>query len=367
MKVRRLFWIGLVVLCTAVEGRTQQADTPGSPTSGPQPSGVDPQAVGDLLSSCTTPGGLPVGIENDGSGNLWMIDLSTDTLFLMTPTCTQLSSCSIAANSGNPIGVTTNGTTLWVTDTDDDDIDVYNPSCNFLGSFSVAAQTTFPEGITFNPDTGTLFVVDGDGSGSDNVFEYNTSGALLNTFPLTTFSSDGIAYDSLRQRYVIYDSGSDSVTIYDTSFVAQTSFPGTVANGFANGEGVALIGQSCFVIATRSNRLVEFECFSDVPIPTLPQWGMILLTLSLLTIATWQLAGQPILVGAGRNGQVAAVALERRRWLSALLWGQGAATLGLLFYAVVFGPLVPHDGVGAFLSGVLIGVMIECYRRGRNL
>ena len=126
MEVRRLFWIGLVVLCTVVEGQTQQADTPGSPTSGPQPSGVDPQAVGDLLSSCITPGIVPVGIEHNGSGNLWMTDIASDTLLLVTPTCTQLFSCSIAANSGNPLGVTTNGTTLWVTDTNDGDIDAYN-------------------------------------------------------------------------------------------------------------------------------------------------------------------------------------------------------------------------------------------------
>ncbi|MGE0681044.1 MAG: SdiA-regulated domain-containing protein [Candidatus Binatia bacterium] len=365
MKMRQIFCAGLIVLCTVVEGQTQQTDAPGGLAKGPKPAGVAPQAVGDELSSCTTPGSTPVGIENNGSGNLWMTDIATGTLFLITPTCTQLFSCSIAANTGNPIGVTTNGTTLWVTDTSAAQVDAYDTSCNFQGSFSVIGQTTFPEGITFNPDTGTLFVVDGSNNPS-NVFEYNTSGTLLNTFPLTTNSTDGIAYDSLRQRFVIYDSASDSVTIYDTSFVAQTSFLGTINSGFSGGEGVALIGQSCFVIATGSNLLVEYECFAELPIPTLPQWGMILLTLSLLTIATWQLAGRPVLVGVGRSGQ-AAVLPERRRWLSALLWGQGVATLGLLVSITVVGPLVPHDGVGALLSGVLIGVMIECYRRGRSL
>lgn len=109
-----------------------------------------------------------------------------------------------------------------------------------------------------------------------------------------------------------------------------------------------------------------FEEQQPVGIPTLPQWGLLLFTLSLLTIATWQLAGRPVLVGAGRSGQ-SAVSSDRRRWLSALLWGQGVATMGLLIYAAVVGPLVPYDGIGALLSGVLIGVMIECYRRGRSL
>ena len=103
-----------------------------------------------------------------------------------------------------------------------------------------------------------------------------------------------------------------------------------------------------------------------IAIPTLPQWGMILLTLSLLTMATWQLAGRPVLVGAGSSGTVA-ILPNRRQRLTSLLLGQGIATLSLLLYAGLIAPLVPHDGIGAFLAGILIGVMLECYRRGRSL
>lgn len=102
------------------------------------------------------------------------------------------------------------------------------------------------------------------------------------------------------------------------------------------------------------------------PIPTLSQWGMILLSLSLLTIATWQLAGRPVLFAAGTSGPVALYP-PRRQWLTSLLLGQGIATLGLVMYAVVVGPLVPHDGLGAFLAGVLLGVMVKCYRHSRSL
>ena len=102
------------------------------------------------------------------------------------------------------------------------------------------------------------------------------------------------------------------------------------------------------------------------PIPTLPQWGMILLSLSLLTFATWQLAGRPVVVGAGASG-LGAAGTTRPPWLPSLLLGQGIATLGLLWYAVLVGPLVPQDGVGTFLSGLLLGVMVECYRRSRRL
>ena len=91
---------------------------------------------------------------------------------------------------------------------------------------------------------------------------------------------------------------------------------------------------------------------------------MILLTLALLTTATWQLAGRPVMLGVGARGTVV-IQPTRRRWLTSLLLGQCIATLGLGLYALLQGPLVPHDGVGAFLSGLLIGVMVECYRRSR--
>ena len=57
--------------------------------------------------------------------------------------------------------------------------------------------------------------------------------------------------------------------------------------------------------------------------------------------------------------------IPEQRWLSSLLLGQVAATLGLVLYGLLVGPLVPHDGIGALLSGLLVGVMIEGYRRGR--
>ena len=92
-------------------------------------------------------------------------------------------------------------------------------------------------------------------------------------------------------------------------------------------------------------------------IPTLPQWGMILLTLSLLAIATWQLAAVPAMAtgvsGMGSHGS----------WLTSMLLGQVTATVGLGFYAVLVGPRVAHDGIGAFLAGVLLAVIIEGYRR----
>ena len=61
----------------------------------------------------------------------------------------------------------------------------------------------------------------------------------------------------------------------------------------------------------------------------------------------------------------AALPAAESQWPSSLLFGQGITTLGLVSYAVLVGPLVPHDGLGAFLAGLLLGVMVEGYRRSR--
>ena len=91
---------------------------------------------------------------------------------------------------------------------------------------------------------------------------------------------------------------------------------------------------------------------------------MILLALSLLTIVLWQLASQRVVPSVTGTAE-AVVAARERQWLSSPLLGRGLAILGLVLYAVLVGPLVPLDGVGDFLSGLLFAVMLEGYRRSR--
>lgn len=53
-------------------------------------------------------------------------------------------------------------------------------------------------------------------------------------------------------------------------------------------------------------------------------------------------------------------------WLSSVLVGQVIAPVCLLLCAALVGPLVPHDGVGGFIFGLLIGAIIEGYRLARE-
>lgn len=263
-----------------------ESEAPGAATAkGPAPISPIQQAQGDVLGSFSAPGSLPVGAENDGNGNLLITDISGDTVYLIDTTGGIISSFSVAAQSGNPIGVTTDGTNIYVGDTDGDDIDIYTTAGTYVSSFSVASETDFPEGITYNPVSNTLLVVDGDGTPNDHIMEYSLAGTLINNTEISTTSTDGIAYDPNRCCYWVYDSGSDSVTQYDLDLNVIDSFPGTVNAGFSAGEGVAVVGNSLYVVAASSVTIVEFD-ISDAAnlcapttVPTLNQWGMILLVL----------------------------------------------------------------------------------------
>ena len=103
---------------------------------------------------------------------------------------------------------------------------------------------------------------------------------------------------------------------------------------------------------------------SSAPVPTLSEWGMILLALSLLTLGTWQLTGRPALLGVAPTAAGALLLIPSRPLLRSVLVGQMVAGMGLVLYGRGIAPVAAHDVLGAVLAGMLLGVMIECYRRG---
>jgi hypothetical protein len=229
------------------------------------------RAVGDVL--FTVPlgftGTLPVGLDSQiGGGGFLGTELNNAQVGTLT-----LGGMVTGTfpGIGNPIGVTTNGTTIWITDSTGDQVHAFNNAGTFQSSFSVAGQTTFPEGIAYKPSSNTLFVV--NGSGGNAVHEYTLAGALLNSFPVAGSSQDGIAWDGTS--FWLYDSGTDTVTQYDESFAQVSSFAGTGAAGFGNGEGLAVVAGTIYVVVPGAQLAVAFEGIPQVQIPTLGQAGLI--------------------------------------------------------------------------------------------
>jgi hypothetical protein len=103
-----------------------------------------------------------------------------------------------------------------------------------------------------------------------------------------------------------------------------------------------------------------------VPTPTLSEWGMILLALSLLTLGTWQVTGRPALLGIAPTTTGVLLLIPARHLIRSVLVGQVVAGMGLVLYGRLIAPVVAHDVLGAGLAGLLVGVMLECSRRGQG-
>ncbi len=204
---------------------------------------------------------LAIGLEHDGAGNLLHTALAVvDEVLTMDTSGTLIGTPWNPVQSGNPIGITTDGSNLYITDTDTatggPDVDVYNLAGGYVRSFSVAAQTSFPEGITFSATNTHLYVTDGI---NPNCHEYDRAGALIASYPLLGSSVDGIAHDPATDTFWVGDSGTDTIRHYDNSFVQSASFPGTGAAGHPGIEGVALVGSLLYVCASSDGEIVVFD------------------------------------------------------------------------------------------------------------
>lgn len=299
MKIKPCITISALLLVSATS--FAQTDDVNNNLSGVNSTPIVAGGPGAVIGSNTfdagITGGTPVGLEHDGSGTLLLTEITNDEAFTVNTSAALLNGpTSVVANTGNPIGISTNGTNLFITDTADQDVDIYDASYNYISSFDATGSTTFPEGITYASFDNNLYVV--DGSGGNQVGQYDLAGTLLNTFPINGSSPDGIALDFQRCVFWIYDSGTDTVRSYDNTFNELDSFPGTIAAGFAGGEGLAVINNSLFVVSTGSNTLVEFDISNattasnagtlcatlapPTPVPTLSNFSILLLVLTIL-------------------------------------------------------------------------------------
>lgn len=219
---------------------------------------------GGFLGTVAAPtAGFPVGLESDGSGNLYLSGISPSEVVLMRPNGTVISSF-FPANTVNAIGVTFHsGLGIYLTDTGNQDVDLYDIAGNYVSSFSVSAQTTFPEGLTINPVNQEILVV--DGSGGNKVSSYTTAGNFVQNFPIAGSSQDGVAYDPTRDTFWVYSSGDDLVRQYDMNFTELRSFRGpSCYNGLAAGEGVAVYKNTLYVVSAGSGVIASFD-ISGVP------------------------------------------------------------------------------------------------------
>jgi len=206
---------------------------------------------------------------------------------------------------------------------------------------------SFPTGVAVTPAGTRVYVTNEFFSGTVSVIDTATN-TVVATVPVGSFPL-GVAVTPAGTRvYVANRSSSGTVSVIDT---ATNTVVATVP------VGSAPLSLGIFI--------AQGSPQESVPVPTLSEWGMILLVLSLLTLGTWELAGRPALVGVATVGGVA-VRIPSRRLLHSVLAGQGIAGLGVVLYGVVSEAAAVPDAIGAVLAGALLGALVECCHQSRE-
>lgn len=328
-------------------------------------------AVGTNPHSCAvTPDGSRVWVTNSGADTVDTIATATNTV---------AGSAVTVGDNPRRLVVSSAGTFVYVANNTSNTVSVLNATTRVLTDTITVA--TGPWGIDITADAKTLYVASTAGNSIQRID--TATNTIIATLALTNADALSLTPDNTTLYASTFDGTlhkiSTATFAFSTGAITVGSFPDSIA---VTPDGTKVYvgnfgSDTVSVVSTTTNTVIATIADIDLPfftarifgtrlydvalIPTLPEWGMILLTLSLLAIATWQLAG----VQAVTTGASGTVTLARGTWITSALLGQGTATVGLGLYAVLVGPLVAHDGVGAFLAGLLIAVIIEGYRRAR--
>jgi hypothetical protein len=219
--------------------------------------------VGSYLGSINAPTGVtPVGLGVSPSAQLLLTD-TAQTVHILDTAGTQIRSFSVAANSGTPNGVTSDGTNFYVTDsngtTGGRGVDVYDAQGAYLRSFSSAAF--FPAGICWNPTNNHLYLVDRTGA---QAFEYDLQGTQIASFPLAAQLNDGISYDVATNSFWVYEITGDLVQNYSAQFNSISNFPGAAASPLgAAGRGLGYIGGLVYVVVQSQRVIGIFDALGN--------------------------------------------------------------------------------------------------------
>lgn len=131
---------------------------------------------------------------------------------------------------------------------------------------SLTGNASVLQGLTADPVTGTLYGTD-DGQAAILQVNLNGTTSVVAAYPPGFNDFDGAAMDDKGNIYLVSDQSSEDIQVYNLgSGTYQSSIPNPITGGSVSG-GAA------------------FFCIAAV-VPTLSEWGLIVLGLLLLTFGT---------------------------------------------------------------------------------
>ena len=255
--------------------------------------------------------------------NVYVSNSGTGTVSVVNATTAAIVATITVGGSTWDIDISRDGLTLYVATVSGNSVKKIATATNTVTSTLTLAAAA---ALALTPDDTKLYV----GNASTSVYVIDTATFAVETGPITVGSTpDSLAITPNGTTVYVGNYASDTVSVISTTTNAVTA---TITDRDAPFFSARLFG----------TRLLNVG-----GIPTLPEWGVILLTLSLLAIATWQLAAVPAMT----TGVSGTAMVSGGSWLTSMLLGQVAATIGLGYYTVLVGPPVAHDEIGTFLAG----------------
>jgi sugar lactone lactonase YvrE len=254
--------------------------------------------------------GFPVGVFEDDNGVLWVVEQSNNRVL-------RFDNAASKGNGANADGVLGHA--------------------NFTASLGGIAQNSlsFPEAITGN-STGSIWVLDGanrvlrfdnaaskgNGANADGVlgqsnYTDNALGTGQNTFNAPKclgIDNQGTLYvlDKNNKRILIFNdaaskgNGANADGVLGAPTFTSSGAGGRTQSTFEGGGNgsIAVHGTVLYVPDETNRRVLVFDSTAAVAttIPTVGEWAMIILTLSLFCVAVMYVR-KPVLVGAGGRGE----------------------------------------------------------------
>ncbi len=215
----------LIAITLAITATARADDGAGVGSDGPVP---EYSGAGDVLRSIPAPGtGDPRGLTFDGT-DLWVADNDTKTMYRLDPVTGAILSSFPTPGLSYAEGVAWDGTFLWHAEYDGN-LYQFLPNGTLVGTGS--APTSKPTGLTW--DGTYLWTADYQ---ADMIYQFDTSGAVVHSFPSPTPNPWGVAWCSGS----LWTSAS-----VDNMYIKVNPTTGAVIESFPAPAGAWPLGQDC--------------------------------------------------------------------------------------------------------------------------
>jgi len=218
-------------------------------------------AEGDYIDSWDTSGesGDPVGLCTDGT-NIWIVDYLDDEVYKYTMAGVYVDSWDTSGEGTDPMGVATDGNFIWTVDSTDDEVYKYTMAGNYVNSWDTSVQSGDPRGIT--TDGTNIWIVD---FLDDEVYKYHMNGTYVDS------------WDTSGEGDVPFDITTDGNYIWTVDTTDKEVYKYTMAGVYVNswdtsGEsdsprGICTSGTYIWVSDDDDDEVYKYE-YRDPPVCT---------------------------------------------------------------------------------------------------